>query len=260
MRASIAIAVLACGCGRFGFGGEGDRDDAAVGADDAPRDGDVDGAATSDAPIDAAVAPVDAPPCTGTTHQFTDNFNDNTFNAVAWGNSYEDATSRHVEANARLEIRIAANTTDDWAGYVSTQTYQLAGDRVFVEVPIVNAQRGNTVFLMWTSTAKTDGPSMEYERGRLIARRRIASNILDRANIPYVAANHRWWQIREKAGTMYWEVSPDGATWTIVHMEATPAQTTAIVTLAAGSNSNPDPADLVAFDNFNGGGAPPLCP
>ncbi|HEY5928372.1 MAG TPA: hypothetical protein VIV11_42090 [Kofleriaceae bacterium] len=249
----LLCALVLAGCGRFGFGSAGDDvvdDDASV----VTTDG-----AVADGLVDAAPLTADAKPCTGTAHLLTDNFDDNMFNAVVWGNSYEDATSRHVEANGRLEIRMAAGSTDDWAGYVSTMTYQLAGDRAFVEVPVVNAQRGNAVFLLWTSLAKTDGPSVEFERGRLLLRRRINDSILDRANIAYDATNHRWWQIRELAGTMYWETSPDGVTWTVRHSEPTPSATTAIVVLAAGSG-NGDPADLVVFDNFNGGGAPPACP
>ena len=258
MWASIAIAALsfgACGCGRWGFGGTG-GDDVVVQDDASVSDGDiVDGSLD-----DGAMPPGDAAPCTGTAHTLVDNFDDNTFNSLSWGNSYEDATSRHVEANGRLEIRMVAGSTDDWAGYVSSQTYELKGDRVFVEVPVVNAQRGNAILLLWTSLQKSDGPSIEFERGRLIMRRRINDVINDRVNIPYDAVNHRWWQLREKAGTLYWETSPNGVTWTIRHQEATPSATTAIVTLAAGSgNADPQP-DLVSFDNFNGGGAPPLCP
>lgn len=241
MRAWFVVAVLGCGCGRLGFGLTSDP---GSGSDGGPGDGSL----------------VDAGPCLGTTHQLTDNFDDNTFDAALWGNSYEDTSTRHVEANGRLEIRIAASSTNDWAGYVTTSTYQLAGDRVFVEVPVVNVQRGNTIMLLWTSLAKTDGPSVEHERGRLVMRRRIADQIFDRVDIAYDATAHRWWQVRERAGTMYWETSPDGALWTIRHQEPTPSVTTAVVTLAGGANNaDPDP-DLVVFDNLNGGGAPPLCP
>ena len=241
-------------CGRFGFGsadGDGGTGDLAS--------GDVGEVGIADAPGDAMPG-VDAMPCAGTAHLFTDNFDDNTFNATTWGNSYEDSSSRHVEANGRLEIRIGANDADDWAGYVSSTAYQLEDDRVFVEVPAVNAQPGNTIMLLWTSLAKTDGPSIEHEGPRLVFRRRVNDNINDLAFVTYNAIAHRWWQIRERNGTTFWETSPDGQTWTLQHQQTTPGATTAIITLAAGSSAANPVTDLAAFDNLNGGGAPPLCP
>lgn len=254
MRASVVIALVTCGCGRWGFGGTGGDD---VVVDDASMV--RDNGAIIDAPGDMAMAAIDAMPCGGTTHMLTDNFDDNTLDATKWGNAYEDSSSRHVETGGRLEIRLGANVPDNWAGYVSTTLYDLHDDRVFVEVPVVNALTGDAILLLWTSFAKTDGPSIEYERGKLIFRRRVAGTINDLSNVTYNATMHRWWQIREHGGTTYWETSPDGVSWTPRQMQTTPGATTALITIAAGTG-NSEPADLVVFDNLNGGGAPPLCP
>lgn len=245
---ALAILVLA-GCGRFGF----------TASDPTSRDA-VSGGSGDDGAIGGEDATVDAQPCGGTTHTLTDNFNDNTFDAAKWGASYEDSVTRHVEANQQLEIHIGANIADNWAGYVSSTTYQLADDRVFVEVPQVNTQGGNTIFLLWTSTTKTDGPSLEWEAGKIRARARVNSNIVELANVTYNPVTQRWWQIRERAGMLYFELSPDGVNWTVLHAMATPAVTTATVTLAAGSGNSAPQTDLVVFDNLNGGGAPPACP
>lgn len=248
MRGACGCLLLLAACGRLGFGS---ADDADGGAGDSIRDvgGDVVGDIGGD-----------ATPCGGTTHLLTDNFDDNAFDVLAWGNSYEDSSSRHVETNGRLEIRIGANDADDWAGYASSTIYELKDDRVFVEVPVVNSQPGDTLLLLWTSLARTDGPSIEHEATRLVFRRRVNDVINDLGFITYDAMAHRWWQIRERDGMTFWQTSPDGQTWTTQHQEPTPGATTAIITIAAGSSAANPVADLAVFDNLNGGGAPPLCP
>jgi len=43
------------------------------------------------------------------------------------------------------------------------------------------------------------------------------------ATLPYDAAEHAWLRVRETAGTLYWETSPDGRDWTARHSDAAPA-------------------------------------
>jgi len=251
------FVLLISGCGRFGFGGQSKSDGAIGGGDDdavAMSDG-----ALTDTVTDTAMM-ADARLCTGTTHTITDNFDDNMRDAVLWGGAYADSVTTYAETGGHVLITLGANVADNWAGYQTTNGYQLADDRVFVEVPQVGASGTNTILLLWTSLARTDGPSIEWEASKLFFRRRINDQIFDRANITYDAVMHRWWQIRERAGTMYWETSPDGVNWTVRYMEATPSITTAYITFAAGTNSANASPGAAIFDNFNGGGAPPTCP
>ena len=119
----------------------------------------------------------------------------------------------------------------------------------------------NTALVASTSTAVTDGPSIESEQGMLRFRLRSGGQIFDRGSVPYSATEHRWWQLRERAGTTYWEMSPDAVTWTIGYQEASGANTTAFISLAAGTNGTASATPGTAiFDNFNGGGLPPSCP
>jgi len=247
--------LVVCGCGRFGFSGSNGGDASGI-TDDVGG-----GSAVGDALTDGVAVVADAPrPCGGTTHTLTDNFDDNTFDMNRWARSYEDSVSRHVETGGRVEMRLGPNIADNWAGYVATNVLELKEDRVFVEVPVAPVYDSNAILLLWTSTAKTDGPSIEWEANKLMIRRRINGIISELANVPYNAVAQRWWQIRERSGTLYWEVSPDGVTWTVLHQIATPAQTTALITLAAGTGIARAQTDLAVFDNFNGGGAPPACP
>lgn len=240
-RACLAIAAvlfaMVSGCGRLAF----------------------DPGAAPDATIpDAAL--VDARPCSGTAHTAIDNFDDNVRDAALWGNAFMDAVSTHGEADGRLVIDVGANAAGDWAGYVTTSAYELADDRAFVEVLQLSAPGTNTILLLSPNLAETDGPSIESENGMLIFRLRINDTINDRASIAYDPAAHRWWQIRERAGRTYWELSRDGVNWTIGHDEPTSTPTMVFITLAAGAGLTTGTPGSAMFDNFNGGGAPPACP
>ena len=99
-------------------------------------------------------------------------------NTLLWGNAYTDNLSTYAETGGRVQITLGANSTNDWAGYFTSASYQLADDRVFVEVlQITTGAQTNTVLVAATSVAVTDGPSIESEQGRLHFRRRIGGQI-----------------------------------------------------------------------------------
>jgi hypothetical protein len=246
-RALVWLVVVS-GCGRFGFGS---HDGVDASHDDARLD---DGASMSD------TSTIDARPCGGTTHTITENFDDNLYNAALWGNAYDDNLTTYAETGGRLVINLGANSANDWAGYMTSTGYQLANDRVFVEVPQISSPGTNTVLLLATSQTASNGPSIESEVGRLEFRKRAGGAIMDLADVTYNAVEHRWWQIRDSNGRTYWELSRDGVSWTIGYEEPSAANTTAFITLVAGTNSAIASPGSAVFDNLNGGGAPPDCP
>src|SRR5262249_6472278 len=121
----LAFLVGACGSG----GGENQRDGAT--ADTAST---IDAPRIDDGGIDAAMT-TDARPCTGTTHTIVDNFDDNMRNTTLWGNAYADSVSTYAETAGHVVITLGVNATDNWAGYMTSNGYELADDRVFVMVP-----------------------------------------------------------------------------------------------------------------------------
>lgn len=63
----------------------------------------------------------------------------------------------------------------------------------------------------------------------------------------------RWWRVREAAGTLYWETSPNGTTaWTARRTAATPITVTAVFpyVIAGHYGTEPDPG-IAEFDNVN---------
>jgi hypothetical protein len=64
---------------------------------------------------------------------------------------------------------------------------------------------------------------------------------------------HRWLRLREQDGLVYWDTSPDGATWTNHRQATAPPFTLAAIPLNIGGgalDATPS-AGRVAFDNFN---------
>jgi hypothetical protein len=248
---ALVFLLVAAGCGRWGFGATGESD-----ANAPPDDTGVDD--SSSPPSDGSAA--DAKPCAGTTHTLTENFDDNTYNAALWGNAYTDTKTMYAETGGRLVITLGTSSANDWAGYVTTLGYELANDRVFVEVPQISASGTNTMLMAAAAVTFNDGPSIESESGRLEFRKRAGGTIMDLADIPYNAVEHRWWQIRESNGRTYWELSSDGLDWLTWYQEPSAASTTAFITLVAGTNGAQAAPGSAIFDNLNGGGAPPDCP
>jgi hypothetical protein len=72
------------------------------------------------------------------------------------------------------------------------------------------------------------------------------------AYIPYDPSVHRWLRLRERAGTINYEASGDGSTWTPIATADTPPNMASVtLEIAAGAfQAKPSPGFAV-FDNFN---------
>jgi hypothetical protein len=58
------------------------------------------------------------------------------------------------------------------------------------------------------------------------------------ATVTYDPIQHRFWRLRERAGTTYFETSPDGAAFAVLHETPTPAFAAAVsLSVGAGTNS-----------------------
>ena len=73
----------------------------------------------------------------------------------------------------------------------------------------------------------------------------------------YNATSHAYWRIREASGTLYWDTSPDGSTWTNRWSHAHTMDVTALtVTVTVGQSSGTGGSTLVA--DVNPGGTSPV--
>jgi hypothetical protein len=182
-------------------------------------------------------------------HTLVDNFNDDTRDMVKWS-PLSDAgipSERVRETNGRLELR-PASSMDSYGGYHSRVTYDLTGSEFQVEV--VRTLDGNaiTYLLVYPGTGQFN---MRTERGWLICSQLIGSYI-EFARVPYDSEAHRWWRLRERDGTTYWETSGDSVLWEVQASRPNPASLVACrVRLFALSSSTVASPGVAIFDNFN---------
>lgn len=116
----------------------------------------------------------------------------------------------------------------------SVDTYDLTASYALVKV--VTASDYAALFLY--SVAR--GPYFECDGSDLSAFTFPGGQV---ATAAYNATSHRWWRIREAGGTVYWETSPDGSTWSAFGSTAFAVSNNEGVGLFGGT--------ATVFDNFN---------
>jgi hypothetical protein len=108
----------------------------------------------------------------------------------------------------------AANTAFSTGGYVSVARYDLTGSEVRIELQtVLNPAAGSRTYL----SVKLDNSNSLFvavENGVIRAGRLVAGTATVVGSATYSATAHRWLRLREATGVTYWEVSPDGKTWT----------------------------------------------
>jgi hypothetical protein len=121
-----------------------------------------------------------------------------------------------------VEVAKMVDTSKTVHALLSVNRFRVVGNYV-----TVGQVQGDMVARVWTSGVET-----------LISKR------------PYVPANDRWWQIRERDDIVYYETSPDGKTWSLLGQSATPAwYSQANVEIAGGTDS--DIAGSLGTANFD---------
>jgi hypothetical protein len=136
----------------------------------------------------------------------TDNFNDNSIDAAKWTN---DDPTQIVEINNDLELTsIQAGT--GWTNLWSKSSYDFTGSSVSIKV----VDAGNQSLASWIFVplliADTGDTNEKYW---LIKAGSIETSQGD-YDTAYDANVHRYLRIREASGTIYWDSSTDGITWT----------------------------------------------
>jgi hypothetical protein len=180
-------------------------------------------------------------------HTFSDNFNDNSRDTLKW-KLLGDGESREV--NQRLELRPLPNKTDGFISQETESTYDLTNSWVRVEVLQTLSMPKASTYLFAISSAGT--VSFLVKDGYVHCRHSASGTSVVFARVPYSAVHHRWWQLRESAGTTYWEVSADGQQWTALLSMSNPVNLTSVTFQMRAYTEIPLPAPGVAiFDSFN---------
>ena len=113
----------------------------------------------------------------------------------------------------------------DYLGYIATLIgYDLTASALVVDwAQLADPTNANVVNQLWLYTTiwgrnglyiggGSNGLSLQWQKNG------VAQGTPGWVT-PYSATNHRFWRIRETSGTVYWETSPDGSTWTTQRSE-----------------------------------------
>jgi hypothetical protein len=177
-----------------------------------------------------------------------DDFGDGVVDPVLWPQSYGDP----VEAGGRARVPC----TPGFAAYRSASAYTLAWSQVALRV-WPPAPGGATTaacsILVLSGTGGTDaGFLIDRAQGALGVYLRVGYTDPGALFPAYDPVAHAWLRLREAAGALHWEASPDGATWTVLRTAAAPAwtaQSTLSLLLEAHRDAGVD--DFAEFDQLN---------
>lgn len=151
----------------------------------------------------------------------SDSFDDGVLDPVLWGQSYGDP--------AQLGGRLMVPCTTGYAGARTASAYTLAWSQVTARVypPAAGgAASAACSLLVLSSVGGTDaGFLVDQAQGAmgLYLRQGYADGAAVYPSYDPVA--HAWLRLREDAGLLHWESSPDGLAWSVLRTAASPAWT-----------------------------------
>lgn len=157
------------------------------------------------------------------------------------------------QADGKITFTLGSNTDPYTYTYIeSPRTYNLANSKIFVEcVDFVNPTQGAEQQLVvqlddqHVITLMFDGNNLGY--GYTLPAGAGSTNYKPRDTV-----QHRWLQIRETNGFIYWETSPDQLQWTTHGSIATPFDVSFVkVRLRAGTWKSVSGPGVASFDNLN---------
>lgn len=194
--------------------------------------------------------------CGGTSVLVSD-FSGNTPEGIWDGGEWGGATI--AETGGELAIALGMDGVGSGAYAVSEHYYDFRDDFVSIEVTNVT----NTANSAWSyfNVGPDDKNYVEiyHEDTSLMFGWEIGDVYLEHKKIPYDPVAHRFWQLRETAGTVYFETSADGQNWTLQDQKPT-ADLFAVdfsrIALGAGADSGQANPGVARFDRLSGGGAP----
>ncbi len=179
-----------------------------------------------------------------------DGFNGTAVNTSLW--NLQGKQSIMSVTGSQLLVTPDENINDgQWVGLVTKTTYNLTDCAIWIEAPSIvkKGAAGNTYWQLYTPNGSS---AFKVANGKLEASVDDMGANLDQASIPYVALEHRWWRIREAAGKLIMETSPNFITWTTVLSTLTPSYISQVsIGIGVISPNNQTSLGKTTFDNFN---------
>jgi len=177
---------------------------------------------------------------------FSDDFEDGDL-GLDW-DPFEDSCALTQPAG-RVRMTPDIDTTST-CGAGSTVLYDLRDSAAFIEVPVMVETTSDAMVYLRVGTE--DAAIDLAQQGGNLEARTCTTDCTAHESVPYDATAQRWWRIREQAGTVYWETSPDGANWNPLASLATPLDAAAVFVNFGVTVQSPESSFGAAeFDNYN---------
>lgn len=185
-----------------------------------------------------------------------DNFNDNSPDLTKWPFAYTSSAT-YAETGGQLVITLAVSTAGvNYVGYFSG-AYDLTDSYAYMEVVDAGNVATTANAILELQLDSSNFVRFVQENGTLFAQKMIAGVRSNVSTVTYNSSAHRWWRIRESAGTTYWDVSPNGKNWSNFTFTANPITVTALyANIGGGTYESVASPGTVTIDNFNTDGIP----
>jgi hypothetical protein len=190
----------------------------------------------------------------GTVGSLVDDFQNDAVTSEQWFKVDGDPFVE-VDTTGQLKISISGDNVEPsqprTGELVSIEEYQLTGCRIVVEVPDTFGDAYASI--MWMAAVASQGVLETYvSQGEITFHYIKNGTAVEVASLPYNAAEHRYWMIKEHSGNVSWETSPDGSQWELQGSAQTPFPLDQVnVQLAGGVGGALDGTVSARFDHFN---------
>jgi hypothetical protein len=184
-----------------------------------------------------------------------DDFEDGVVFVEPWPASYEDARTGLSEIGGRAVIDLADDANGGrFAGYLTEDLFDLRDARVSVEVVETAAPSDASVTYVTAEYPNGDGIEIRVLGDTLDLRHLLGGEETVVGQLPYDPVAHRFWALREAGGTLFWETSPDGSSFTARAQAPAPFDVEWVrLSFGAGTWDNVIDPGRAVFDSYNGG-------
>lgn len=143
-----------------------------------------------------------------------------------------------------MTVNYPASSTSSTDGDItSVTTYDLTGSNAFMQVLSVPSNATSADAALTMKVDASNFLRFVKEGSTLFAQKQVLTVTATVSSATYDPVLHKWWQIRESGGTIFWDTSTDGETWTNFTTFVNVLTITSITVLIAGTcfqaESNP---------------------
>lgn len=188
------------------------------------------------------------------TETLLDTFDDNAVDTTKWPSNYNTGAGG-VPTETGGRARVVCGT--GFSAYASDTAYTLQDSHAWVRLfPPAAGGAASEAWGQLLIASSTSGTDVIFEvnavTGLLTMAVRVGFFDAGAVSISYDATNHAWLRIRESGGSLLWDTSADGLTWTNRRTAVSPAWVAdADLEMQLIAHRDSGTPDVAEFDSFN---------